>query len=281
MANGTVTIYNNGNVLGTAKVDDKGNWSFTPEPALKDGTYNITANATNTVGQVSDKTGIFDFTVDTTPPGAVENLLISDNEGAYQGPLKDGDTTDDSTPTFSGKAEAGSTVSVYNDGNLLGTAKVGSDGNWSFTPSSPLPDGDYKFTTTVTDKAGNTGDATPVVNITVDTSGVEVRLDKLVDNVGDITGDITPNGVTDDTRPEIVGTGKPGSIIKIYDGATLLGSTTVNADKSWSFTPTTDLGQRQPQHYRDGTDRTCPATPRSNLGICVHYRHRGTNSTNY
>ncbi|WP_179038102.1 Ig-like domain-containing protein [Limnobaculum xujianqingii] len=243
VANGTVTIYNNGNVLGTAKVDDKGNWSFTPEPALKDGTYNITANATNTVGQVSDKTGIFDFTVDTTPPGAVENLLISDNEGAYQGPLKDGDVTDDSTPTFSGKAEAGSTVSVYNDGNLLGTAKVGSDGNWSFTPSSPLPDGDYKFTTTVTDKAGNTGDATPVVNITVDTSGVEVRLDKLVDNVGDITGDITPNGVTDDTRPEIVGTGKPGSIIKIYDGATLLGSTTVNADKSWSFTPTTDLGQ--------------------------------------
>ncbi|MBK5177928.1 Ig-like domain repeat protein, partial [Budviciaceae bacterium CWB-B4] len=243
VANGTVTIYNNGNVIGTAKVDDKGNWSFTPEPALKDGTYNITADATNTVGQTSDKTGVFDFTVDTTPPGTVESLLISDNVGAYQGPLKDGDTTDDSTPTFSGKAEAGGTVSIYNDGNLLGTAKVGTDGTWSFTPSTPLPDGNYKFTTTVTDKAGNTGDASPVVNITVNTDTVEVSLDKLIDDVGDITGPIAQNGVTDDTRPEITGTGKAGSIIKVYDGATLLGSTTVNADKSWSFTPTTDLGQ--------------------------------------
>ncbi|MBK5143706.1 Ig-like domain repeat protein, partial [Budviciaceae bacterium BWR-B9] len=254
--NGTVTIYNNGNPIGSAKVDDKGNWSFTPEPALADGKYNITADATNSVGQTSDKTGAFDFTVDTTPPGAVENLLISDNVGTYQGPLKDGDTTDDNTPTFSGKAEAGGTVSVYNDGNLLGTAKVGTDGTWSFTPSTPLPDGSYKFTTTVMDKAGNVGDATPVVNITVNTETVEVSLDKLIDDVGDITGPIAPNGVTDDTRPEITGTGKVGSIIKVYDGATLLGSTTVNADKSWSFTPTTDLGQGKHSITVTATDQS-------------------------
>ncbi|MBK5143713.1 Ig-like domain repeat protein [Budviciaceae bacterium BWR-B9] len=254
--NGTVTIYNNGNPIGSAKVDDKGNWSFTPEPALADGKYSITADATNSVGQTSDKTGAFDFTVDTTPPGAVENLLISDNVGAYQGPLKDGDTTDDNTPTFSGKAEAGGTVSVYNDGNLLGTAKVGTDGTWSFTPSTPLPDGSYKFTTTVMDKAGNVGDVTPVVNITVNTDKVEVSLDKLIDDVGDITGPIAPNGVTDDTRPEITGTGKVGSIIKVYDGATLLGSTTVNADKSWSFTPTTDLGQGKHSITVTATDQS-------------------------
>ncbi|MCD1127766.1 Ig-like domain-containing protein, partial [Jinshanibacter sp. LJY008] len=178
--NGIVTIYNNDVKIGSAQVDDKGNWSFTPESALADGKYSIKADATNTVGQTSEKTGSFDFTVDTTPPGAVENLLISDNVGAYQGALKDGDITDDNTPTFSGKAEAGSTVSVYSDGNLLGTAKVAADGSWSFTPSTPLPDGSYKFTTTVTDKAGNTGAATPVVNITINTESVTVSLDTLV-----------------------------------------------------------------------------------------------------
>ncbi|MCD1124875.1 Ig-like domain-containing protein [Jinshanibacter sp. LJY008] len=252
--NGIVTIYNNDVKIGTARVDKDGNWSFTPESALADGKYNITADATNTVGQTSEKTGIFDFTVDTTPPGAVENLLISDNVGAYQGALKDSDTTDDNTPTFSGKAEAGGIVSVYSDGNLLGTAKVAADGSWSFTPSTPLPDGSYKFTTTVTDKAGNTGAATPVVNITINTESVTVSLDTLVDNVGDIVGKVTPNGVTDDTRPEITGTGKAGSIIKVYDGATLLGSTTVNADKSWSFTPTTDLGQGKHSITATATD---------------------------
>ncbi|WP_420844712.1 Ig-like domain-containing protein [Limnobaculum eriocheiris] len=243
VANGIVTIYNNNTVIGSAQVDSKGNWTFTPNTALADGKYNITVTATSPVGQVSEPTGNWNFEIDTAAPSAAENLLISDNVGSKQGALKDGDVTDDATPTFSGKAEAGSTVSIYSDGNLLGTAKVAADGSWSFTPSSSLPDGDYKFTTTVTDKAGNTGAATPVVNIKVDTSGQEVSLDKVVDNVGEITGNISPNGVTDDTRPEIVGTGKPGSIIKVYDGATLLGSTTVNADKSWSFTPPSDLGQ--------------------------------------
>ncbi|MBV7693724.1 VCBS repeat-containing protein [Limnobaculum sp. M2-1] len=243
--NGIVTLYNNDVAIGSAQVDSKGNWSFTPSTPLADGKYSITADATNAVGQTSDKTGVFDFIVDTTAPDAAENLLITDNVGDYQGPLKNGDTTDDNTPTFSGWAEPGSTVSVLNDGNLIGTAKVDDNGNWSFTPSSPLPDSDYQFTTTVTDKAGNTNEASPAVNITVDTSGVTVSLDKLVDDAGAITGDITPNGVTDDTRPEMVGSGKAGSIINIYDGATLLGSTTVNKDGSWSFTPSSDLSQGQ------------------------------------
>ncbi|KFC91944.1 Ig-like domain-containing protein, partial [Leminorella grimontii] len=42
---------------------------------------------------------------------------------------------------------------------------------------------------------------------------------------------------------DITGSGKAGSTIKIYDGATLLGSTTVASDGSWSFTPASDLGQ--------------------------------------
>ncbi|QBH94949.1 hypothetical protein EKN56_00085 [Limnobaculum zhutongyuii] len=243
VANGIVTIYNDGNVIGSAQVDDKGAWQFTPNPALKDGFYNLTADATNPIGQVSDKTGIFNFEVDTTKPGAVQDLKITDNEGDYQGLLYDRDTTDDSTPTFSGKAEVGSVVTIYNDGTAIGSVKVADNGSWTFTPSDRLPDGDYKFTTTVTDKAGNVSDASPTVNITIDTSSVPVSIDRLYDDQGDITGNIEPNGVTDDARPEIFGKGKAGSIITIFDGATELGSTTVKPDGSWSFTPSGDLGQ--------------------------------------
>ncbi|WP_261796254.1 Ig-like domain-containing protein, partial [Burkholderia multivorans] len=34
-----------------------------------------------------------------------------------------------------------------------------------------------------------------------------------------------------------------GSTINIYDGTTLLGTTTADASGSWSFTPTTGLGE--------------------------------------
>ncbi|WP_179038093.1 Ig-like domain-containing protein [Limnobaculum xujianqingii] len=237
----TIRIYDGATLLGTATADSKGVWTFIPDTVLADGKHNITATATSPVGQTSDKTGIFNFEVDTKAPDAVENLVVSDNVGDYQDPLKDGDTTDDNTPTFSGKAEAGSTVTIYADGKVLGTAKVDGEGKWTFTPDSKLEDGTYNFTTTVTDKAGNINPDGPGLSLTVDTSTDPVSITALIDDVGTVTGNITANGVTDDTKPEITGEGKPGATIKVYDGTTLLGETTVKANGSWSFTPSTEL----------------------------------------
>ncbi|MDR0806171.1 MAG: Ig-like domain-containing protein [Enterobacteriaceae bacterium] len=257
VAGGTVTFYNNGIIIGTAIVDGKGNWEFTPSP-LADGTYHIKADVVDSIGRTSDQTGEWNFTVDTTAPAVVapESLTITDNVGEYQGILRDGMTTDDSTPTWTGKAEPNGKVTIYNGSQIIGSADVKDDGSWSFTPSSALPDGNYQFTTTVTDKAGNTGAHSPVINITIDTNDVTVSLDRLVDNIGSVTGNIDPNGVTDDTRPEITGTGKVGSVIHVYDGKTELGSTTVNADGSWSFTPTYDLAQGQHTITVTATDKS-------------------------
>ncbi|WP_410173360.1 Ig-like domain-containing protein, partial [Enterobacter cloacae] len=49
-----------------------------------------------------------------------------------------GDTTDDNTPTLSGRAEPGSTVNIIDNGQVIGTAKVNPDGTWSYTPDQPL-----------------------------------------------------------------------------------------------------------------------------------------------
>ncbi|TQS86308.1 type I secretion C-terminal target domain-containing protein, partial [Limnobaculum zhutongyuii] len=243
-AGSTIHVYDGTTLLGTAKADSNGDWTFEPSTALKDGTHDITFTATSPIGQVSDPSDVFVIEVDTKAPSPVESLLITDNVGDYQGELKNGDTTDDATPTFSGQAEAGSIVTIYNDGVAIGSAKVGDNGSWTFTPTTDLPDGNYKFTTTVTDKAGNQGASTPVVNITIDTSTLSVKIDNLIDDVGTVTGDILPNGITDDLRPEIVGTvSKPGSIVTVYIDGVNQGTATVKADGTWSFTPTTDLGQ--------------------------------------
>ncbi|WP_243434951.1 Ig-like domain-containing protein, partial [Pseudomonas sp. 30_B] len=83
------------------------------------------------------------------------DLLVLDDVGNQTGPLHNGDTTDDDRPTFSGGAEAGGKVIIYDNGTKIGEADVGADGKWEFTPTTPLNNGDHAFTTEVLDKAGN------------------------------------------------------------------------------------------------------------------------------
>ncbi|MEG5856670.1 Ig-like domain-containing protein, partial [Enterobacter mori] len=76
--------------------------------------------------------------------------------GTVQGALSNGSSTDDPTPTLSGKAEAGSTVKIYDQYGLLGEVTAKADGTWSFSPVAKLPEGEHRFHVTATDKAGNT-----------------------------------------------------------------------------------------------------------------------------
>ncbi|TQS86842.1 hypothetical protein ELQ32_16645, partial [Limnobaculum zhutongyuii] len=237
----TIIIKDGDEIIGSVIVDEDGKWEWTPETELSEGEHSITIIEKDEAGNESEPSDAIEFTVDTIAP-ALANVSITDNVGAVTGSLKDGDITDDNTPTFSGQAEANGMVIIYNGDDVIGSAKADANGDWTFTPDT-LADGDYQFTTTVTDQAGNTSETTPVVHITIDTSVIEVTISKLVDNVGDITGDIKTNGVTDDARPEIIGEGKADSIINVYDGETLLGSTTVDNEGHWSFTPTTDLSE--------------------------------------
>jgi Mg-chelatase subunit ChlD len=254
-ADSIVKVYDGVLLLGSAQADASGQWSFTPTEALKDGSHDITATATNLIGQTSDATGIWNFVVDSQAPDAVSDLVVTDDVGARTGPLVDGDTTDDATPTFTGKAEPDSTVSVYDNGTRIGEAVADENGDWSFTPSKPLPDGDHAFTTVVTDPAGNVGAPSTPVNVAIDTADVTVSIGTLVDDQGAIKGDIAPNGVTDDVRPEIQGTGKAGSTITVYDGAMELGTTQVRRDGTWSFTPEADLGEGEHSITATATDK--------------------------
>jgi probable HAF family extracellular repeat protein len=77
-------------------------------------------------------------------------------------------TTSNGTPTISGTAEAYSTATIYDGSTKLGTARTNGSGNWTFTPSSALSDGEHSLTATATDAAGNTSSASKAVTLTVD-----------------------------------------------------------------------------------------------------------------
>ncbi|MDE7590816.1 Ig-like domain-containing protein [Enterobacter bugandensis] len=239
---GTVTVFDNGEIIGTTIADNNGAWSFTPQTALKDGHHGLTASVTDTIGQISPTTGEFGIEIDTEAPAPVTGLTVIDDVGAEQGTLVSGATTDDNTPTFSGQAEAGSTVTITDNGKVIGSVVVDKDGNWTFTPGTALENGSHDFTTKVTDPAGNISAEGEHLQVTIDVIPGQVTLGNLVDKVGTITGDIPQNGVTDDTRPTLNGTAKAGSIVTIKDGDIALGTTTTKADGSWSFTPASGLG---------------------------------------
>jgi hypothetical protein len=57
----------------------------------------------------------------------------------------------------------------------------------------------------------------------------------VVDDVGSISGPLTNGQATNDNLPTLSGTAVAGSLVRIYDGTTLLGSV-VATNGSWSFT---------------------------------------------
>ena len=93
--------------------------------------------------------------------------------------------TNDNTLTLSGKATANATISVF-DGEgesapLLGTTTTDADGNWSYTPTSPLADGDHKFTIEASKVAANGEElkATSTQEITIDTDNSTLSITKI------------------------------------------------------------------------------------------------------
>ena len=104
--------------------------------------------------------------------------------------------TNDNTPTLVGKATSNSTISIF-DGEgenapLLGTTTADNDGNWSYTPTSPLADGDHKFTIEASKVAANGEElkATSTQEITVDTNNNTLSITKIsTDDFPDITYD--------------------------------------------------------------------------------------------
>ncbi|MDQ5769495.1 choice-of-anchor L domain-containing protein [Thiothrix subterranea] len=150
----TVTVMLNGksytgNVTG-------GTWSVTVPLAdaalLAESSHTITADVSDAAGNVAPQ-ATRNITVDKTPP------TISGNDVAL---------TNDTTPDLSGTTDVanGTNVTVTNSSNATLCTTTASGGNWSCTPTTPLPAGNNTLTVTSTDPSGNTGsdEFTAVIN---------------------------------------------------------------------------------------------------------------------
>ncbi len=217
----TITIYDGTTLLGTAVLDGSGGWSFTPTTPLTDGPHSLTVHATDEAGNTTISPP-FELAIDTTAPATPDIPEITVNpDGATPGTaLNLGETTRDTTPTLSGSGTPGDTVSIYDGATKIGEAEIDGDGNWSWTPEDPLPDGTYDLSLTVTnqDSAGNESAPSTPVTITIDTDAPgQPGIPTVTDSVSQITGPVDNGGTTNDPRPVLSGTGTPNDVITIYD----------------------------------------------------------------
>jgi pectate lyase len=205
-----VKVYDGATLLGTTTVGSDGTWSFTPTPALSEGTHTISAKATDAAGNTGAASSSVSLTIDVTEPVSPAITSVT-------------------ATTISGTAEVGSAVKIFDGSTLLGTTTAGIDGTWSLPVT--LADGAHSLTATATDGAGNTGSVSTMITPTIDTVAPAAPVIS------------TTTILTNDTTPTLFGTAEAGSIVKIYDGATLVGTTTVGSDGTWSFTPTVALSE--------------------------------------
>ncbi|RPQ91976.1 Ig-like domain repeat protein [Pseudomonas aeruginosa] len=260
----------NGNPIGQTSADANGSWSFTPGSQLPDGTVvnvvardaagnsspatsitvdgvapnapvvepsngselsgtaepgssvTLTDGNGNPIGQTTaDANGNWSFTPSTPlPDGTVVNVVARDAAGNSSPPATP--TVDPSNgTTLSGTAEPGATVTLTDgNGNPIGQVTADGSGNWTFTPSTPLPNGTV-VNATATDPSGN---ASSPASVTVDA-------------VAPATPVVNPsNGTT------LSGTAEPGATVTLTDGnGNPIGQVTADGSGNWSFTPTTPL----------------------------------------
>ena len=130
-----------------------------------------------------------------TDQAVSSNLDIEGNILEHENSQKTGlHITNDNTPTLVGKATSNATISIF-DGEgenapLLGTTTTDNDGNWSYTPNSPLADGDHKFTIEASKVAANGEElkATSTQEITVDTNNNTLSITKIsTDDFSDLS----------------------------------------------------------------------------------------------
>ncbi|MGM8429059.1 Ig-like domain-containing protein [Enterobacter cloacae] len=235
-ANGTAIIDLGNGTTVRVPVDDKGNWSYTPAPALTDGDYTWKVSIEDKAGNVGPASDPIHFIVDTSRNGVSISHVV-DDQGDFVGNLGNGSHTDDTTPTVVGRATAGALVKVYVDGKYIDSVRADAvTGAWQYTISPALTaDATYKITASEDAGAGESAQTAPF-ELTLDTRVPTGSLDRVADDVGTIQGDLANPAVTDDTTPTLYGKGVAGDVVFIYDGTSPIGSVAVGMDGTWNYT---------------------------------------------
>ncbi len=142
----TVDLFDGTTLVGQGVAGGAGVWSIKSNP-LASGAHSITAEDITASG-TSTASGTLTVTIDTTPP-------LAPSTPAFSAPHT-GNATTYNALTFTGTAEAGSTVTLFDGSTTIGSATAGVGGGWTITPGT-LAVGVHSISADAMDIAGNIG----------------------------------------------------------------------------------------------------------------------------
>lgn len=163
-------------------------------------------------------------------PTAPTIVSVTDDVSPNSGALANGASTNDTNLTVriaTGSNFAGDVVQLFDGQTAIGSAVTLSLADiargYVDIQTGLLGNAAHAITAKVTDTTGAVSDAASAINVTVDTVAPAVGV----------------TGVTLDTANlptfTVSGTTEAGLLVSVYDGATLVGTTTAGADGSWSL----------------------------------------------
>ncbi len=205
----SVTVSVDGKVVGTVVADVDGNWSLPLTDELTDGTHTIDAEAV-----IEGETVEVSVDFEVKRPGSVDNTVVITSPTS-------GEVVTTNTPTITGTAPAGTTVTIVVDDVVVGTTVADANGDWSFKLPNPVADGSHTI------------DAQAVIE------GVpfEASVTFEVKHTGPDLVVLSPSegaSIYGDGPIVVTGTATPGSKIDIYVGGVLVGTTQAGDDGKWS-----------------------------------------------
>ncbi|TXD34347.1 hypothetical protein FRC96_14200 [Lujinxingia vulgaris] len=211
-----IEIIINDEIVGTTVADESGAYSFEFDAPLDEGVYELRVTATDEAGNMSEE--VVDFSVDST-------------DGVQIDAPAEGDLVRTSTPTLSGSAEPGATVTILVDGEEVGETVADDLGQWSYQLEEALEDGEFSLGASVESPSGVREDR---VEVTIDTSTTAVIIDAPVDGA-----------LTNEASPEISGSAAPGATIAIIIDGDEVAEVEADANGQWSYTPDDALDEGQ------------------------------------
>ena len=250
-AGSTVTIYDTDGttVLGTG-VATGGVFTITTS-VLGEGAHALTATASDAAGNQSAASTAFQVIIDTSAPVAPVIVSVTDDVAPVTGLVANNGSSNDTTLTIGGTAEAGSTVTVYDtDGTtVLGTG-VATGGAFTIT-TSVLGEGTHTLTARATDAAGNQGASSTAFHVTIDTVAPVAPSITAFSVDSGTAGD----HLTNDKTLTLSGTaGAAGNTVEIFQDGVSIGTTVADVGGNWSLADASSLVDGAYQFTARATD---------------------------
>jgi hypothetical protein len=207
-----------------------------PIPSAPSPVYPIpNGSPTSGGGGIADSSGASDDFLNSVPivTGISPDTGLSTNDCV----------TDAQNLFITGQAPEGTLISLYENGQLIGTTTTGQSAlpgqaldpnTWVFDhTATTLADGTYTYTATATDGMGNVSAASFPLSVIVDT---QTPAAPVISGITPDTGVSSTDGVTRINTPTLFGSAPPNSQVTISAGGSVVGITFADSNGAWNYT---------------------------------------------